>query len=440
MPDTEQVLDEAFQLIEAEQYARARELVQPLLESEPDNPDVWWVYAHAVEDADAGQSALDRVQALQPDYAGLQAVREALPAPAPARPLQKLSSKPQTEPTASPEAPADSSETTPQPESASEEASSSGRGGIARLLLVAVLILVIVAGVLFVLSNQTTTAPPATPTTVAADSTEPSDTAVAQAGEETDEPTQEPTITETDEPTATVVEATSIAVVEETDEPTQEPSITDEPTATRTDEPTEEPTATEATEQPTDEPTAAEQPTDEPTATEQPTEVATQQPTATEATEQPMDEPTATEQPTDEPTATEQPTEVATDGADATATQAAADVEADADYELLVSALGDFDLPENPVDTETTTLGNTLLVTACGVAGPAINNTVRNVLNIVTEELDSISNDVMAVGVRVINCDAETAISTIAVTRADAQAFADGELDDREFLRAWRRV
>ena len=393
MPDTEQVLDEAFQLIEAEQYARARELVQPLLESEPDNPDVWWVYAHAVEDADAGQSALDRVQALQPDYAGLQAVREALPAPAPARPLQKLSSKPQTEPTASPEAPADSSETTPQPESASEEASSSGRGGIARLLLVAVLILVIVAGVLFVLSNQTTTAPPATPTTVAADATEPSDTAVAQAGEETDEPTQEPTITETDEPTATVVEATSIAVVEETDEPTQEPSITDEPTATRTDEPTEEPTATEAT-----------------------------------------------EQPTDEPTATEQPTEVATEGADATATQAAVDVEADADYELLVAALGDFDLPENPVDTETTTLGNTLLVTACGVAGPAINNTVRNVLNIVTEELDSISNDVMAVGVRVINCDTETAISTIAVTRADAQAFADGELDDREFLRAWRRV
>jgi len=61
-------LQDAFDLIEENQLAEAREILKPLLESEPNNPTVWWVYAHAVEDGDEGIRALDKVLELDPTY------------------------------------------------------------------------------------------------------------------------------------------------------------------------------------------------------------------------------------------------------------------------------------------------------------------------------------------------------------------------------------
>ncbi len=67
---TNAILQQAHELIEANQHEQAQELLAPLLESESDNPAFWWVYAHAVTDGVVGVGALDRVLQLDPAYPG----------------------------------------------------------------------------------------------------------------------------------------------------------------------------------------------------------------------------------------------------------------------------------------------------------------------------------------------------------------------------------
>ncbi|NWG17421.1 MAG: hypothetical protein HXY41_12370 [Chloroflexi bacterium] len=64
---TEQILAEAFNLIEADRLSEAQTLLTPLLTTQPDNPDVWWLYAHAVTDRDTARQALKRAASLNPD-------------------------------------------------------------------------------------------------------------------------------------------------------------------------------------------------------------------------------------------------------------------------------------------------------------------------------------------------------------------------------------
>ena len=68
--DIENVLNDAYALIEDEKLLEARELLQPLLTSDKDNATVWWLYAHAAEDADAGREALNTTLMLNPNYPG----------------------------------------------------------------------------------------------------------------------------------------------------------------------------------------------------------------------------------------------------------------------------------------------------------------------------------------------------------------------------------
>lgn len=63
-------LKQAFNLIEADQLDEARAILRPILESEKDNPDVWWVYAHAVTSAETAHLALNNVLRLDPTYPG----------------------------------------------------------------------------------------------------------------------------------------------------------------------------------------------------------------------------------------------------------------------------------------------------------------------------------------------------------------------------------
>lgn len=63
-------LKQAFNLIEADQLDEARAILRPILESEKDNPDVWWVYSHAVTDVDTARLALNNVLRLDPNYPG----------------------------------------------------------------------------------------------------------------------------------------------------------------------------------------------------------------------------------------------------------------------------------------------------------------------------------------------------------------------------------
>jgi len=72
MPESSELLNEAFELIEKGDYAQARFLLQPILDESPDNEDALWVYAHAVEDPDEGRATLLQLKRLNPDYPGLQ--------------------------------------------------------------------------------------------------------------------------------------------------------------------------------------------------------------------------------------------------------------------------------------------------------------------------------------------------------------------------------
>jgi len=78
MPTVSEILNDAHRLIEEGQHAKARSLLEPLLQTNSQDPDVWWIYAHAVEDEERGRDALERVVTLAPDYPGIAALwREA---------------------------------------------------------------------------------------------------------------------------------------------------------------------------------------------------------------------------------------------------------------------------------------------------------------------------------------------------------------------------
>lgn len=75
-----QRLNRAFQLIEAEQHAEARAELEVLLSNNRENPDVWWVYAHALDDPDRAEDALQQVLRLDPSYPGAQKLSASLAA------------------------------------------------------------------------------------------------------------------------------------------------------------------------------------------------------------------------------------------------------------------------------------------------------------------------------------------------------------------------
>jgi hypothetical protein len=64
----EQALSQAFELIEADKLEEARAILKPILDEDKDNPDVWWLYAHAVTDPEAARLALSNVRRLDPEY------------------------------------------------------------------------------------------------------------------------------------------------------------------------------------------------------------------------------------------------------------------------------------------------------------------------------------------------------------------------------------
>jgi hypothetical protein len=66
--ELDNALSQAFDLIEADRLDEARLLLKPILETDKDNVDVWWLYAHAVTDPETARLALHNVQRLDPTY------------------------------------------------------------------------------------------------------------------------------------------------------------------------------------------------------------------------------------------------------------------------------------------------------------------------------------------------------------------------------------
>jgi hypothetical protein len=95
MANAAQVLQQAHDLIEAGDYQSARQILDAVRSSNENNPDFWWIYAHAVEDATEGKAALERVRQLAPNYTGLESLVGGTSQPSSTiKPLRPLSPPP----------------------------------------------------------------------------------------------------------------------------------------------------------------------------------------------------------------------------------------------------------------------------------------------------------------------------------------------------------
>jgi type II secretory pathway pseudopilin PulG len=158
MNDAAQPLDRAHQLIEDGELEAAQDILATIRDDYEDDPDFWWVYAHAVEDETTGREALERVQELQPDYPGLGNLSQQMSIETPSRIDDMQEAVSAEQPPAPPDLPSDDSfdefddfvNELDQPEAETE---SSGGNRSWLIGLVAILIIVIVAAV-FLLSGQ----------------------------------------------------------------------------------------------------------------------------------------------------------------------------------------------------------------------------------------------------------------------------------------------
>lgn len=235
------ILQEAYELIENNELSKARELVTPLLESNRDNPAIWWVYAHAVEDPEQGREALDHVLRLDPTYPGATDIKQKIMPTVPSRPsIKPLQQRENVTSHTDADDEWEDLEFNPEGETAQE--ASSGRSPIFAILVGIIVIIGIVALAGLVLSGLGGSTTP--PTEIAQAPTElPTVDAQIITTEPTEEvePTVEPTNTDLPEPTETEEVA---PIVTESSVPTDEQ--TDSPTTSPTEEPTDivEPTAT----------------------------------------------------------------------------------------------------------------------------------------------------------------------------------------------------
>ncbi len=106
-------------------------------------------------------------------------------------------------------------------------------------------------------------------------------------------------------------------------------------------------------------------------------------------------------------------------------------------YQPLYDALSSFTMPRNGVEVTSTSLGDTLLVSVCTLAGPELRAALPQVMNAIAGISQSLAIDVDAVGARMLNCANNTTLLVIGVPHADAVAYANGDLNDEEFQARW---
>lgn len=169
------------------------------------------------------------------------------------------------------------------------------------------------------------------------------------------------------------------------------------------------------------------------TETAVPTEALTEIPTVvTEATSE------ATDGATSAAATDVAPTQVATEASSETlSAPATAENAADifADIELALAA---FPIAESGVGEVQTSLGSTLMVSACTTPGRAMRTLLPQVMNALALKSAGLGTAVDAIGVRLLDCSANTPLLTVAVDLATAQSFAGGTLTSAEFATTWQ--
>lgn len=469
MSDNAAILNEAYGLIEQGELTRARNLLQPLLESDSQNPDVWWLYTHAAEDENEGRRALERVLALDPQYPGAAELGQSMGiAPRVLKPLKPLPGATPTPATPTPAvvtpAPVLTSPSDPDmdDDDFAETATKADSGRrFPSLLMIAGLVIVIV-GVLWFAATMLNQPTDPTPTAVADLLTPGIDLTLTVDPNAATQDTVFPVVTSEEDDfslTATALVGAGIATTDFSAQVvTEESSLaTTEPVTTVTEDSANATTesvasVTEESDLATSESllplsTQAVLPTEdiEPVVTEDivvtPDVVATEDMIVTPdvvATEDmvvtPDISPTATEDsdlilPTETSSAAINP--VPTEETDliltAEATQDPIDV--------LVVKLEALNVTRDDIVVAQTSLGPTLIVEVCAVPVAGATSALVASMNALAETIVDVP-DVEAVGVN-LACD-ETRARVIAVSASAAAAYGRGEIDARTYRQGWQ--
>lgn len=417
---TQQALAEAFELIEAEKLDEARAILKPMLTTHRDNPDVWWLYAHAVVDVEEAQTALNQVLRLDPNYPGAgELVSDLERQPASREAVDVVDTEPgflADIPPTLPDLPededlADIVDLDAQKTIESEEPSR------ARLLLLAALGLValaVIVAVAVITSQPRESAPTPTPEGIAA---QPSSTPLIALPEATAETTPAETGMTTPEATGMVIETTEAAATAD-----EALGLTLEATEAAATEPTSQPDVTTQTE-------AVEEPSATPTRP-RPTARPTQEPTHTA-------EPSAT---ATEEAATPTPETIAT-AANLTGPLAAVTSDPAAEgnpLTVFIQALIPFDLAARGVGIEQTSQGDTVVANICTDPGPDLRSKLPEVMDVIVRQ--PLTAAVDAIGTRMVNCSDNSPLLLIVVPISDAQAYASGTLSEEDFQARWKSI
>lgn len=464
-------LTRAYELVEAGKSEEARTVLEPILLNDRDNVDAWWIYAHAVDDADEARRALDHVIRLDRDYPGatdlLATLNQQYPEPGD-EDTPTSGVRAETE-DLEPEFADDDSyfeeqrytpvEVAPRKESSSSWLPIAAVVGIVALLLIALVL---------ILPNLNQ--PPApTPTSIAVLATMEQPTAViaVPATEEATGEAVEPATTEVmllditplGETTVEVTESVEPAATMSAGLPSETEAVELNATASETAAmeveatpgvgiasvteaaDSTEPGEVEATEAATtnvpaialgvtDAATPAEAAATEEAAT-LPAEVATVSGIAELATSEPV------EAETEAPTESEAATDEASEPIDAASTE-----EAEAQVvdftERLVTALQSFAVDERAVEELETEFGETVVARVCTNEGLELRESLRTVMVLVSNEAETLPENITGLGVRLLNCDMDRTLRLIAVDRESAAEYASDEFDDSEFESRWR--
>jgi hypothetical protein len=383
MSDAAQIFNEAYQLIEQGDLASARQLLDDVRAENENNPDFWWLYAHAVDDEATGRDALNRVRQLNPDYPGLDNL---LPQPdtasRPIRPLRPPTTLPDL-PRKTPAFDDDFGGFDDDFEVYEKPVANSRRNLYLAAAGIVVAVIVIAALLLFMLPRG-------------------------------DETTSTPTAILVLPTTEVPVEASavSIDVTEDIIDMTEEI----EPTAEDV-EPTDDATEAEPTQEDTTPTEEAVEPTNEET---QPVDV-------TEAVE-----PTDAEIVTTEATEAVEPTE------ETTSVDATEAVAGDADYSALAPQISQFNVPDEGVEVAETMLGNTLLITTCSPPGPTATQSILGILTVLQDE--PIGAEIEAIGFRVANCTDDTTIRIIGVSREQFDDYVNANISAQQLQSSMRPI
>lgn len=370
------LLQQAYTLIENGELEKAQEILAPLLQDDAENAHVWWVYTHAAKDASIGLAALERVLELDPMYPGARELKaDVLEAQSKDPDLVALEARGSSSPDVVAAIEVDDWEDL-QPVVESDANGSSFRGRFAGL----VAILVIVVGGGLVLSGAIDLSQLLSGILP---SPEPQVIVVSEATAEQTSANQK------SEPTSENVES----------EATQAPVA-----ATATSEPVAEASPQETAENERDEIAPA---------TElEPTAIATEAPTATAT---PYASPTPT------------PT-ISTDS-----------IRIASFVSSVAEMISDFTIVPLESGMLHTTLGDTLVIIVCAVPGPEFNQRLTTVLNTVVSLEADLPEDIEAVAAGLVNCDDDEAeLRIVGVTRSTISAFANDEIDAKDFQRAWQ--